>query len=202
MKTIYFLRLWQVVIVVGIYFVAGCRSGAQDQSRSPRTNPPVASVATNGVVQTNCTFICFEDVGWSDFWIYPFTVCIDDPSKELKDCIGKQLGPRSAVNDFGPEYTLLKIVKLSPADFRELEVSISNFLSHAKGQVRGEEDYGTVGVTIFYESKEQSKDLAPEDYKLLLNQIPGEVLQRNPELAIGTRGMIKGLPLSRRKTQQ
>jgi hypothetical protein len=138
----------------------------------------------------NCDFICFEDVGTGNYWNYPFTVCINDPTKELKDCIAKHLG-NSPANEFGPENTLVDIVKISPGDFRQIETPISDFVSNAKGQLRGQGEYGTVRVTIFYGSKMQSKDIARDDYKVLFNHIPVEVLQRNPRLATGLRGMSK-----------
>ena len=185
--------------------VTGCRRGGikaapESIAKAPGDSHRSAK-PTQGAESNNCDFICFEDVGWSDYWNAPFTVCIDDPSPQLKDCIGKHL-EASAVADFGPRDTLLDIVRISPEDFREVQVPISDFLSKARGESREEGEYGTVRVTIFYKSKGESKDLWPSDYKLLLNQIPGELLQRNPGLKTGLQRMIKGLPLSKRNTNQ
>lgn len=172
----FYRQSYLALILVGIYCLTGCRSGVT------KSGPD------------NCEFICFQDVGSKELAKGPFTICIDDPTAELKDCIAKHLGSESTLGVVEPQYGLQDISKITPEDFLKIAAPVSHFISNVRGRVPWEGDWGNVRVTIFYGAKVQSKDIGREDYERLIEQIPAEVLQRNPGVHSSLGYMESGPP--------
>lgn len=167
-------QVYIAVTVVGICIVAGCRgAGAKAGSNIG-------------------DFIYFQDIGPSDYRNTPLAVCVDNSNQYLQQRIDKYV--------FYPS-EILMLIKVPRDDFAEIQASVSNAVGQELntspwmemniGQMLGEEEYGAVHVAMVTGSKVRYKDFGTNDYVLLVNQIPTDVLRHNPEFATALRGLEK-----------